>query len=160
MKLEEAIETLKVRCEISNINNQFFGTEKAIETVLQALERLQKENDSKEKAYNDLYCEYKHYKQFESIPKKKMENKIKEYLEYDKKVKTYTRDGRENFTIEYYKAKTLQELLEENKMIVNCDEEIITITGDGFRINIDVEDGLELANKIQEYYNEEVENDN
>ncbi len=45
-------------------------------------------------------------------------------------------------------------------MIVNCDEEIITIMGDGFRINIDVKDGLELANKIQEYYGEEAENDN
>ena len=48
-----------------------------------------------------------------SIPKKKIKDKIKGYLEYDKKVKTYTSDGRENFTIEYYKAKTLQELLED-----------------------------------------------
>lgn len=37
-------------------------------------------------------------------------------------------------------------------MKINCDEEIITIAGDGFRINIDVEDGLELARKINEYY--------
>lgn len=45
-------------------------------------------------------------------------------------------------------------------MIVNCDEEIITIIGDGFRINIDMESGLELARKINEYYfMEEEEND-
>lgn len=44
---------------------------------------------------------------------KKIENKIEEFLEYDKKCKTYTKDGRENFTLEYFKAKTLQELLEE-----------------------------------------------
>lgn len=37
-------------------------------------------------------------------------------------------------------------------MKVNCDEEVITIIGDGFRINIDVEEGLELANKISKYY--------
>lgn len=45
-------------------------------------------------------------------------------------------------------------------MIVNCDEEIITIIGDGFRINIDVKEGLELARKINEYYfMEEEENE-
>lgn len=37
-------------------------------------------------------------------------------------------------------------------MTVNCDEETITIMGNGFRINIDVEDGLELARRINEYY--------
>ncbi len=45
-------------------------------------------------------------------------------------------------------------------MIINCDEEVITIMGDGFRINIDAEEGLELARKIEEYYDEEAENDN
>ena len=45
-------------------------------------------------------------------------------------------------------------------MIVNCDEEIITIMGEGFRINIDVVDGLELARKINEYYFMEEEHDN
>lgn len=45
-------------------------------------------------------------------------------------------------------------------MIINCDEEIITIMGDGFRINIDVKEGLELARKINEYYfMEEEENE-
>ncbi|MEE1059242.1 MAG: hypothetical protein U0K92_07660, partial [Treponema sp.] len=45
--------------------------------------------------------------------KDKIREKIKELMEFDKKYKTYTRDGRENFSIEYFKAKTLQELLEE-----------------------------------------------
>lgn len=39
---------------------------------------LQEENESKEKAYNDCYCEFKHYKQYESIPKSKVEGKIEE----------------------------------------------------------------------------------
>lgn len=46
------------------------------------------------------------------IPKQKIKDKIEEYLEYDKKYKTYTKDGKENFTMEYFKAKALQELLE------------------------------------------------
>lgn len=44
-------------------------------------------------------------------------------------------------------------------MKVNCDEEVITIIGDGFRINIDVEEGLELAKRIEEYYEEEEDDD-
>ena len=87
MKLEEAIKNVEFLIrdlKVDNYNSTFI---QAIETVLEALEN--------------------------SIPKKKIEDKIKKYLEYDKKVKTYTSDGRENFTAEYYKAKTLQELLEE-----------------------------------------------
>lgn len=33
------------------------------------IQELQKENKSKQKAYDDCYCEYKKYKQFDSIPK-------------------------------------------------------------------------------------------
>ena len=47
------------------------------------------------------------------VPKQKIKDKIEEYLKYDKKYKTYTRDGRENFSMEYFKAKALEELLEE-----------------------------------------------
>lgn len=42
---------------------------------------LQEENESKEKAYNDCYCEFKHYKQYESIPKSKVKELHKEYYE-------------------------------------------------------------------------------
>jgi hypothetical protein len=37
-------------------------------------------------------------------------------------------------------------------MRVNFDEENIIIMGDGFRININSEDGLKLANDILNYY--------
>lgn len=47
--------------------------------------------------------------------KQKIKDKIKEYLDYDKKHKTYTKDGRENFTMEYFKAKALQKLLQESE---------------------------------------------
>lgn len=40
--------------------------------------QLEEENKSKQKAYDDCYCEYKHYKQFDSIPKSKVKEKIEE----------------------------------------------------------------------------------
>lgn len=39
---------------------------------------LEKESISKEKAYTDCYCEYKSYKQFESISKEAIREKIEE----------------------------------------------------------------------------------
>jgi len=57
---------------------------KAIEHILSEREQdkarikeLEEENASKQKAYDDCYCEYKHYKQFDSIPKQK----VKEILD-------------------------------------------------------------------------------
>lgn len=50
---------------------------------------------------------------YDNIHKDKIREKIKELMEFDKKYKTYTSDGRENFSIEYFKVKTLQEILEE-----------------------------------------------
>ena len=66
------------------------------------------------------YIEYVETKELNKIfnyviSKQKIKDKIEEYLEFDKKYKSYTKDGRENFTIEYYKAKTLEELLEEGE---------------------------------------------
>ena len=79
----------------------------AIYTVLQELEHLQKKNEEYSKQMNLDYVD----KNF--VSREKIENKIKEYFEYDKKHKTYTSDGRENYTYEYYKALTLQDLLRE-----------------------------------------------
>ena len=42
------------------------------------VKQLEEENKSKQKAYDDCYCEYKHYKQFDSIPKSKVKEKIEE----------------------------------------------------------------------------------
>lgn len=63
-------------------------TAKEMDIVLKLVEKLQKENESKEKAYNDCYCEYKHYKQYESIPKQVVKDKIKE-IEEDKECYYY-----------------------------------------------------------------------
>lgn len=47
------------------------------------------------------------------IPKSKIKEKIEEIKEYDKKYKTYTKDGRENYTMRFMAIPVLQELLEE-----------------------------------------------
>lgn len=49
------------------------------------------------------------------ISKDLIKNKIKEYYEYDKKYKTYTSDGRENFTFKYFYAKEFERLLKEGE---------------------------------------------
>ena len=74
------------------------------------IENLQRENKSKQKAYDDCYCEYKKYKQFDSIPKQKVKDKIEEIKE-DKESKYFdkflmTRD------IDYA-IEILEELLED-----------------------------------------------
>ena len=58
---------------------------KALENLLTRYKQLEEENKSKQKAYDDCYCEYKHYKQFDSIPKSKVKDKIEELNQYYKK---------------------------------------------------------------------------
>ena len=82
---EENEELLEVKISCSAVN---------------IIENLQKENKSKQKAYDDCYCEYKKYKQFESIPKQVVIDKMDELGISD-----------EDINIKY----VLQELLEGEK---------------------------------------------
>ena len=128
MKLEDAIKICRLLCGKKNkkgkreyktfarmqmqVDYTIDQMAEAIETVLQELEDTQKNYELSTKQ-NISYKQNIHDLKYNSIPKKKIEDKIKEYMEYDKKVKTYTSDGRENFTMEYFYAKNLQELLED-----------------------------------------------
>jgi hypothetical protein len=95
--------------------------QQAIDTVIAELHALQNLLDEKNEEIEHLQKENEEYsKQMDLdyvdknfVSREKIENKIKEYFEYDKKHKTYTSDGRENYTYEYYKALTLQDLLRE-----------------------------------------------
>ncbi len=51
--------------------------------VREELKELKRENKSKQKAYDNCYCEYKHYKQFESIPTSLVKEKIEELKHKD-----------------------------------------------------------------------------
>ena len=74
------------------------------------IKELEEENASKQKAYDDCYCEYKYYKQFDSIPKQKVKDKIEE-LENARRETT-----RENWHYIYsIQLKILKELLEEGE---------------------------------------------
>ena len=53
--------------------------DQAIEHILLDYKRVLKENESLQKTYDDCYCKYKHYKQFESISVQKIKDKIEEY---------------------------------------------------------------------------------
>lgn len=80
--------------------------------VISAIDTI-KDLYQKEKEKNKFNEEWLNYYKNQVIKiNKTINSKIKEWLEYDKKYKTYTSDGRENFSVEYFKAKTLQELQE------------------------------------------------
>lgn len=54
----------------------------AIEHILSTYKRVLKENESLQKTYDDCYCKYKHYKQFESISIQKVKDII-DRIDYD-----------------------------------------------------------------------------
>lgn len=90
-------------------------------SAVNIIENLQKENESKQKAYDDCYCEYKKYKQFESIPKQAVIDKICKYSDKIEKYNEYRVQGKET-DVEYYEnitntaiVQVLQELLEGEK---------------------------------------------
>lgn len=81
--------------------------DQAIERVLLDYKRVLKENESLQKTYDDCYCEYKHYKQFESISVQKVKDKIEKLKEKE--------ESDYGFVVETLLAlQTLQELLEES----------------------------------------------
>ena len=92
--------------------------------ALNYIEKLEKESDSKEKAYNNCYYEFKHYKQYKSIPVSKVKEKIeeleKEYKQIESKYEEEVLDAGEEDLDDYIemekirKAKrVLQELMED-----------------------------------------------
>ena len=79
------------------------------------VKELENENISKQKAYDDCYCEYKHYKQFESISKQKIKDKIEELKETLKDYNEYSKlNLLEKVNVDLIDARieVLQELLE------------------------------------------------
>ena len=81
------------------------------ETDKKRIKELEEENKSKQKAYDNCYCEYKQYKQFDSIPVQKVKDKIEELKErkhnliYTQPLETIKRINAQ--------IKILQELLED-----------------------------------------------
>jgi hypothetical protein len=116
-RIEKFITDIK-ECGLNDCGKNCFDFN-LLRNLLTRYKQLEEENKSKQKAYDDCYCEYKHYKQFDSIPKSKVKDKIEEY---DKqRIKMEKDDIGVGFTLgkewSDLKAKieSLQELLEENE---------------------------------------------
>ena len=113
MKILEEFKThryamLLIKYEDRNKTN--LKIEQAIEHILSDYKRVLKENESLQKTYDDCYCKYKHYKQFESISVQKVKDKIEEIN------KAYEDSKDENGESQYYypdyTIRVLEELLE------------------------------------------------
>ena len=89
------------------------STDKALENLLTRYKQLEEENKSKQKAYDDCYCEYKHYKQFDSIPTSLIKEKIEELKEAYEDSKD--ENGESQYYYPDYTIRVLEELLEKRK---------------------------------------------
>lgn len=111
--LEEIINLCKE--EVNNNDKNITATLdledlKSLKNLLTRYKQLEEENKSKQKAYDDCYCEYKHYKQFDSISK----SKVKEKIRKNDEIIEDSNDG--DLIHKLFKEnKVLQELLEENE---------------------------------------------
>ena len=82
-----------------------------MENLLTRYKQLEEENKSKQKAYDDCYCEYKHYKQFDSIPTSLIKEKIEELKEAYEDSKD--ENGESQYYYPDYTIRVLEELLEK-----------------------------------------------
>ena len=113
------VENYLANSAINEIDSNFFkngGWEtvdleipESMQHILSDYKRVLKENESLQKTYDDCYCKYKHYKQFESISIQKVKDKIED-LEKDEFSKYYDMFLEERDL--KYTIQILQELLE------------------------------------------------
>ena len=114
-KCEEFINLSFLYGKLSFTKTQLYEYQKAMSNLVTRYKQLEEENKRNKKAYDDCYCEYKHYKQFDSIPKSKVKEKIEEIeklkdVPHELDFKAYYR-VKDLRNIEF---EILQQLLEEN----------------------------------------------
>lgn len=90
-------------CELNRI--------KELEMEIQALENTR--NSCPCIKTSGVSCDLKSFGANDCISKDMIKEKIEEYLQFDRENKTYTKDGRENFSMQYFYARALEELLKE-----------------------------------------------
>ena len=91
-------------------NEEIVELARILEHILSDYKRVLKENESLQKTYDDCYCKYKHYKQFESISLQKIKDKIRK----NEEIIDISNDGDLIHEL-LQKNKVLQELLEKEK---------------------------------------------
>ena len=84
-KFEKTMKIIVLGEYSTYVDNSIFEDIKKLinisENLIARYKQLEEENKSKQKAYDDCYCKYKHYKQFESISLQKVKDKIEELKE-------------------------------------------------------------------------------
>lgn len=106
------------------INNLLSEREQNIKRI----KELEEENKSKEKAYNDCYCEYKHYKQFDSISTQKVKDILNEIQEEYNKLEEqfdciWDKKSKDNY--DRYKLQELSAMQQELGFIIGKFEELL-----------------------------------
>ena len=106
------------------INNLLSEREQNIKRI----KELEEENKSKEKAYNDCYCEYKHYKQFDSISTQKVKDILNEIQEEYNKLEEqfdciWDKKSKDNY--DRYKLQELSAMQQELGFILGKFEELL-----------------------------------
>lgn len=81
-ELEEKNEHLSNTSDYETISLECIHLEEQLEIEKSRIQELEEENASKQKAYDECYCEYKHYKQFESIPKQVVKEGLEDIEDY------------------------------------------------------------------------------
>ena len=114
-KFEKTMKIIVLGEYSTYVDNSIFEDIKKLinisENLIARYKQLEEENKSKQKAYDDCYCEYKHYKQFDSIPTSLIKEKIEELK---KKVEELTDEkGYWGGSDLLEQIKVLQELLRE-----------------------------------------------
>lgn len=106
------------------INNLLSEREQNIKRI----KELEEENKSKEKAYNDCYCEYKHYKQFDSISTQKVKDILNEIQEEYNKLEEqfdciWDKKSKDNY--DRYKLQELSAMQQELVFILGKFEKLL-----------------------------------
>ena len=76
-RIKQRIEDVKEYIEYGLSYSEYLDLENSFDNILSDYKRVLKENESLQKTYDDCYCKYKHYKQFESISIQKVKDKIR-----------------------------------------------------------------------------------
>lgn len=81
------------------------------------IEQLKKENEELKQGYKLKVKQMVEYRDEHYVSKCEIRKKIGEYLEWDRKHKRYTCNGKECFTFEYFYAKEFAKLLKEGNNV-------------------------------------------
>lgn len=107
---------------------KFAAMQKQIDDKDKRIKELERENESKEKAYNDCYCEYKHYKQFDSISTQKVKDILNEIQEEYNKLEEqfdciWDKKSKDNY--DRYKLQELSAMQQELGFILGKFEKLL-----------------------------------